>query len=119
MARDLAKAEEGRIAAVRQLVASLNHEFNNRVSVVLSLADWLKRRRGRDDPELNEKLDEIRCNAREISELLHRLASLKCLVTTDYVQGVKMLDIAEGLAGPDVREGSVGHGESPGAAGAG
>ena len=112
----MAKAEEGRIAAVRQLVASLNHEFNNRVSVVLSLTDWLERRRGRDDPELSEKLDQIRANARRISSLLHQLANMERLVTTDYVQGVKMLDIAGGLAGLDSREEATGHGEPADAA---
>ena len=115
MANDLGQAEENRAAAVRQLVVSLNHEFNNRVSVVLGVADWLKRRRGKDDPELSERLDEIRTSASEISALLRRLTHLQRVATTEYMPGVEMLDIAGSPGGSDDREEEAGQDDPAGA----
>ena len=93
MAENLAKAKENRVSAVRQLVGRLSHDFNNRVSAILGLAECMKRRRCKDDPELAEKLTEIQLNAKQISASLHRLNNVQQLATIEYWRGVRMLDI--------------------------
>jgi len=95
-----------RLAALGQIGVTVRHEVNNPLTVVLGNADWLLQELTDLDGELLRALEAIRANALRIRDILKKLEDIKTDRVTEYVGGIKMIDIhaqdAETQQGEDV-----------------
>ncbi|MBL7192218.1 PAS domain S-box protein [bacterium] len=89
--------EVERRAAIAQTVITINHEINNPLAIVMGHLYLVKNRAveaGLDD--IVEKLEAMDKNCRRIKKIAHKLQNLTKSDTTDYLEGIKMLDIKSG-----------------------
>lgn len=95
-----------RLAALGQIGVTVRHEVNNPLTVVLGNADWLLQELTDLDSELLRALEAIRANALRIRDIVEKLEDIKTDRVTEYVGGIKMIDIhaqdAETQQGEDV-----------------
>lgn len=95
-----------RLAALGQIGVTVRHEVNNPLTVILGNADWLLQELTDLDGELLRALEAIRANALRIRDILKKLEDIKTDRVTEYVGGIKMIDIhaqdAETQQGEDV-----------------
>ncbi|MFB0515241.1 MAG: GAF domain-containing protein [Candidatus Neomarinimicrobiota bacterium] len=82
-----------RLAAIGELVVSLNHEINNPLAIIISFIDLLAARCERDLPEATETLAKMKEAAYRIKELTKRLEYLQSSEAEEYLEGVKMLKL--------------------------
>ena len=87
-----------RAEAVRQIAITLQHEVNNALAMIQAEAQLLPR-----GGETEQAADVIRVQAGRIHELLQQLAALTRAPTTDYVAGVRMIDVTAARGAPPPR----------------
>jgi nitrate/nitrite-specific signal transduction histidine kinase len=84
--------EAERLAAVAQIHIALRHEINNPLSVLVGAAEIL--RHCPDDPEVvREWVACLRQATDRIVDVMRRLEGLRRVETTDYVEGITMVDL--------------------------
>jgi hypothetical protein len=84
--------EAERLAAVAQIHITLRHEINNPLSVLVGAAEIL--RHCPDDPEVvREWAGCLRQATDRIVDVMRRLEGLRRVETTDYVEGITMVDL--------------------------
>lgn len=84
--------EAERLAAVAQIHIALRHEINNPLSVLVGAAEILRHRP--DDPDVvREWAGCLRQATDRIVDVMRRLEGLRRVETTDYVEGVTMVDL--------------------------
>jgi FixJ family two-component response regulator len=93
---DLVKAE--RLAAIGEVVVSINHGINNSVAGIRAATRFLRTLEA-FPPESLETLAKIDEECREIESILGRLRSLREPAVVDYVDGIRMIGIQEGQPG--------------------
>ncbi len=94
LAEQLQENERRRIQTLQQTALTLNHELNNAITTI-DLQLTLLRRRSGPDEALQKGLGQIQENLHRMSGVIASLKQLKRVVLTDYVDGVKMLDLQE------------------------
>jgi phosphoglycerate-specific signal transduction histidine kinase len=83
-----------RLAAIGEVVVSINHSINNSVSGIKA-AVHVMRNSANLDPEIAGSLDEVDTECNEIEAVVARLKSLRQATPEDYVDGVKMIGLKE------------------------
>lgn len=107
LAEQLQENERRRVQTLKQMALTLNHELNNAISTI-ELQLTLLRRRSGPDTALEKNLRQIHDSLSRMTTVIGSLKQLRRVVLTDYVDGVKMLDLREsiredgpaGVAGP-------------------
>ncbi|MEX0777353.1 MAG: HAMP domain-containing protein [Phycisphaeraceae bacterium] len=95
LAAALEENEERKIEMLGQVARTLNHELNN-AGAIIELQLSLLRRRA--DPASTEKcLRQIRENLARMTRVVEALKHVRRIVLTDYVEGVKMLDLERSI----------------------
>jgi len=87
----LVKAE--RLAAIGELIVTLNHEINTPLSVISGNAELLAGRMKNAPEEVQEKIRAIREECRHIAEILLKVRKLKQAAPKTYIQDTRMIDI--------------------------
>jgi FixJ family two-component response regulator len=90
--QELVKAE--RLAAIGEVVVSINHSVNNSVSAIQAAVRYIKGRESRD-AGAGEALERIEEECREIESVIARLRSLKEAKPTEYAEGITMINLKE------------------------
>jgi DNA-binding response OmpR family regulator len=99
--RDLVQAE--RLAAVAELTVTLHHEINNPLMAGSAEVELLLR--GAPDPR--EALEAIKISLDRIRDILRRIRDLRETQSTDYLAGIRMLDLRAGGGVRDVDRGTA------------
>jgi transcriptional regulator with GAF, ATPase, and Fis domain len=86
--------ESERVRAVADVVAAMNHEINNPLTIISGQAELLGLRLEGGDPALLDKLAIIQQQVKRLGRVLGLLAELRAPVRTGYAGGETMLDLA-------------------------
>jgi GAF domain-containing protein len=86
--------ESERIKAVADLVAAMNHEINNPLTIISGQAELLGLHLGDRDALAAGKLEIIAQQVRRLGRVLSLLASLRHTTSAPYPGGLSMLDLA-------------------------
>jgi len=92
LAEQLQANEARKMETLRQLGVTLNHELNNVINVIELQLSFLDRRAG-GDQALADRLNQIRENLARIARTVASLKDLRRVVVTDYIAGMKMVDL--------------------------
>jgi two-component system response regulator PilR (NtrC family) len=90
--KDLVKVE--RLAAIGEVVVSINHCVNNSISGIKAATRFIKSA-GNINKEGVKALETIEDECGEIEAVLTRLKSLREATPTDYADGIRMIDLKE------------------------
>ncbi len=90
--KDLVKVE--RLAAIGEVVVSINHCINNSISGIKAAVRFMKSI-GNMNKEGIKALDTIEDECREIEAVVTRLKSLREAAPTEYADGIRMIDLKE------------------------
>ena len=100
LAEELQQHEQRRIETLGQVALTLNHELNNAMATIDLQLDLLRRQSG--DREAFEKcLRQIHENLSRMGGVVEALKHVRRIVLTDYVGGVKMLDLERSVQASD------------------
>jgi signal transduction histidine kinase len=88
----LVRAE--RVAAVGEVAITIRHQVNNALAAILGEAGLLRETKAPLGPEDRKGVDTILEMAQRVAADLRKLSSLDDAPTTDYLPGVKMVDLA-------------------------
>lgn len=104
LAEDLQASEGRKVETLTQAAVMINHELNNAMAVIqLQL-----QRLGRDKsitPETTQRLGEIEVSLQRMTRTVQSLKNVRRIVLTDYVPGLKMLDLEKSTAISDADRG--------------
>ena len=92
LAEQLQTNEQRKIETLRQVARTLNHELNNAISTIELQLTLLARRSARDQ-SLAEPLRHIHQSLGRMSDTVSALNRVRRVVLTDYVSGIRMLDL--------------------------
>jgi signal transduction histidine kinase len=88
------RAIEGeRIAVISQLAVAIRHEVNNALATILAAGQLLEQDARVTHPEDQESLRSIMDMTRRIRDNLDRLVTVTHAPTTEYVKGLRMIDL--------------------------
>jgi len=94
MQTDLAsKIEKERLAAIDEVIVTVNHKINNPLTTILNYAELLKSLNGQDDINAEKGLQKIINAANEIKRVTHQLAGLNQASSTSYLDGISMISL--------------------------
>jgi len=106
MAEELEAAERRRMEVLGQVALTMNHELNNVINIIeLQLALVSKRAECRS--ELEGPLKQIRQSLGRITMVVDELRHARRIVLTDYMAGVKMLDLHRSAQALDAGEEAI------------
>jgi signal transduction histidine kinase len=91
-----------RLAAVRELAVSINHEINNPLSVIVGNIQCLLHKAKNLDKDVHDRLRLIEHEAMRIAEINQRLLKIEDLVSETYMSGhekIKMIDLEKSTTG--------------------
>ena len=89
-----ARAIEGeRVEVVGQLAIAMRHEVNKALATIVAEAQILAQDARLAHPEDRAAVDNVLVMARRIQDSLERLTRVTHAPTTDYVEGLKMIDL--------------------------
>jgi signal transduction histidine kinase len=92
---------EERLAAVKNLAASINHEINNPLSVITGNAEYILYSNRDLDPNIAKRLKTIENEAIRISDINRQLLKIQQLVTEPYLhndESVQMINLKKSSA---------------------
>ncbi|MCY2926906.1 MAG: HAMP domain-containing protein [Planctomycetota bacterium] len=92
LAERVQQHDKQRMEVIAQMGLTLNHDLNNALATVELQLQMLGQRSGGDD-KVKLCLRQIRENLRRMTATLESLKHIKRIVLTDYIAGVKMLDL--------------------------
>jgi len=88
------RAIEGeRVEVIKQLAVAMRHEVNNALATILAEGQLLEQDARVTHPEDQESLQSIMDMTRRIRDSMDRLVTLTHAPVTDYMEGVKMIDL--------------------------
>jgi len=88
--------EQERLAAIGQLVVTVNHEINNPLSTIVTNAEMLPHLvSSKNETSLQRVTDRIISAANKIARVTKKLAHLNTSRTSAYLDDVSMLDLTE------------------------
>jgi signal transduction histidine kinase len=97
LAQRLEANERRKLETLQQLAIALNHELNN-VTTIISMQIQLIGRQTGGNPLLEKYTRQIHASLDRMTQTLESIKHLKRIVLTDYMTGVKMLDIERSVA---------------------
>jgi DNA-binding response OmpR family regulator len=89
--QELVRAE--RLAAIGELTVTLHHEINNPLMSAMAEVDLLLTGPEALSTEQQESLDGIRRSLGRIRDIVKRTREIRSAASTDYLDGVRMLDL--------------------------
>ena len=92
LAQRLEADEQRRVEMLGQVALTLNHELNNAIAGIEMQLELLSRRSG-DDDKFEAGLRRIQASLRRMTQTVESLKRIRRIVLTDYIAGVKMLDL--------------------------
>jgi signal transduction histidine kinase len=92
LAEKLQASEQRKIETLHQVALAMNHDLNNAVSII-ELQLHLMSRRAAGDPPAERSLRQIHQSLERMTGTVQALRNARRIVLTDYVAGVKMLDL--------------------------
>ncbi len=92
LAQQLQQNEQRRLEMLGQVALTLNHELNNAMTII-ELQLELLQRTTRGDVKQERYLRQIRESLERMQHTVEALKRVRRIVLTDYVEGVKMLDL--------------------------
>jgi HAMP domain-containing protein len=92
MAEQLATNEQRRMEMLKQVALAMNHELNNAIATI-ELQLQLLDRQSNDRPTLEKRLRQIRSSLQRMTHTVESLKQIRRVVLTDYISGMKMLDL--------------------------
>ena len=92
LAEQLQTDEKRRMEMLGQVSLTMNHEINNAVAIIEMQLRLLKRKQGAS-AEAEKYLQEIHASLDRMTDVVQKLRNVRQIVLTDYVAGVKMLDL--------------------------
>lgn len=93
LAEQLQATEQRRMEMLGHVALALNHELNN-ASAIIELQLQMVSRRAGGEPGLEKPLRQIHEGLGRMTRTVQALKNVRRIVLTDYVSGVKMLDLA-------------------------
>jgi HAMP domain-containing protein len=90
--------EQRKIETLQHVARTLNHELNNAVSIIELQLSRLARNSG-GGQSLAEPLEQIHQTLERMSRTVDALKRIRRIVLTDYLEGVKMLDLQRSVEG--------------------
>jgi HAMP domain-containing protein len=103
LAQQLESNEQRKMDVLSQVALMLNHELNNCMAII-SLQTRLLSRESIGRPQVEEHLRQIRNGLERMAATVKALKDVRRIVLTDYVQGVKMLDLKRSVKPDDVHD---------------
>lgn len=97
LAAQLQANEERKVETLQQVARTLSHELNNAISTIELQLTMVDRRKG-DDQALAKPLRQIHQTLGRMSRTIDALKRVRKIVLTDYLSGVKMLDLERSVA---------------------
>lgn len=91
--------ESERVKAIAEVVAAMNHEINNPLTIISGNAELIGIELCEASPGLREKLDRIQQQVRRLGRVLNLLASVQRPVSGDYPDGSRMLNLEASSTG--------------------
>ncbi len=97
------KSLEKEVSASRELETALKmsvtlqHEINNPLTGIIGNAEFLQEWDTATPDEINQAVVDILNLSRRIKELVHQLSRVSRVVSTTYVEGREMLDVARSI----------------------
>ncbi len=91
-----------KLAVVRELAISINHEINNPLSVIIGNIQFLRYTDKNIDPALAVRLEKIESECLKIAEVNRRLIKIDDLVSETYINNgakIMMIDLQKSSAG--------------------
>jgi len=91
-----------KLAVVRELAISINHEINNPLSVIIGNIQFLRYTNRDIDKGIAERLEKIENECLKIAELNRRLLKIEDLVSDTYINNgrkIMMIDLQKSSAG--------------------
>jgi methyl-accepting chemotaxis protein len=92
LAGHLQTSERGKLETLEQVARTLNHDLNNAISVIELQLQLLSRKRGAS-ADVEPYTRQIREGLARMTSTVESLKHVRRIVLTDYVAGVKMLDL--------------------------
>jgi len=92
LAEQLKQNEERKIETLQQVARMLSHELNNAISIIDLQLQMVARASGGDDVQ-EERLKQIHQTLMRMSRTVESLNRVRRIVLTDYLDGIKMLDL--------------------------
>ena len=87
--------EAERAAAVGQVAIAIRHEVNNALAAIIAEGQLLEQDGRLTHPEDIQSLENIIAMARRVNDSMEKLATVSRTPVTDYVAGVKMIDLGK------------------------
>jgi signal transduction histidine kinase len=84
-----------RVAVVGQVAVAIRHEVNNALATIVAEGQLLERDARITHPEDKQSLDNIMAMARRVQASVEKLATVSHAPTTEYAEGVKMIDLGK------------------------
>jgi signal transduction histidine kinase len=97
LAERLGANERRKLEALQQLAIALNHELNNVASMISMQIQLIDRQAG-GNPQFDKFKRQIQESLGRMTRTLESIKHLRRIVLTDYIAGVKMLDIERSTA---------------------
>jgi HAMP domain-containing protein len=107
LAEQLQLNEQRKLETLQYVARTLNHELNNAISII-EMQLSVVARSSEDRGPMERPLKEIRDALRRMSGTVHALTKIRRIVLTDYLEGVKMLDLQRSAAEDQGSEEPVG-----------
>jgi signal transduction histidine kinase len=92
MAAQLEASEHRKVEVLGQAALMLNHELNNAINIIELQLQLLTRRAGHD-PSQVKLLRQIHEGLQRMTGTVRSLTNIRRIVLTDYLGGIKMLDL--------------------------
>ena len=97
LAEDLQVSEARKMEVLSQTAVMINHELNNAMAVIQLQLQRLSRDPA-ISPETTAKLRDIEQSLQKMTKTVQSLKNVRRIVLTDYVPGLKMLDLEKSTA---------------------
>lgn len=96
LAEQLQENEQRKLETLQQVARTLNHELNNALSIINLQLELVARSSGGDEAQAR-RLEQIHEALRRMGETVAAVQHVRRIVLTDYVAGVKMLDLRKSV----------------------
>lgn len=93
MAQRLQDSDRRQMETVEQVARAMNHEINNAIAIIELQLRLLARRT--DPAEMEKPLTQIQQSLQRMTHAVRALGSIRRIALTEYLPGVKMLDLAQ------------------------
>ncbi len=111
LALQLQDHEHRRMEVLHQMARTLNHELNNAIAAIKMQLQLLSRKGGLEQ-EFESGLRNIQEGLQRMTRTVESLKHIKRIVLTDYISGVKMLDLEQSIQGESDQKGITHDSES-------